>query len=123
MIMEISFAASGRSATWKIYAQRIKACRATIGPGPMSAWGHSLRFERDLATSACPPIPDISLRRSKPTRQAHGLLLDRRSQHCAIVGELETTAATLRSVTTSTLQLRLGQHATNIRAKAKVLCE
>jgi hypothetical protein len=89
----------------------------------MSHKGHFRRFERAPGTSACHPIPDISLRRSNPTRQAHGLLLDRLSQHCAIVGELETTAATLRAVTTNTLQLRLGQHATNICAKAKILCE
>jgi hypothetical protein len=59
----------------------------------------------------------------QPNATGNGLLLDRLSQHCAIVGELETTAATLRAVTTSTFQLRLGQHATNICAKAKILCE
>jgi hypothetical protein len=43
----------------------------------MSGPGHSRRFGRAPGTSACHPIPDISLRRSKPTGQANGLLLDR----------------------------------------------
>jgi hypothetical protein len=51
----------------------------------MSGLGQSRRFERASGTSACHPIPDIALRRSKPTRQANGLLLDRLIHHYEIV--------------------------------------